>query len=115
MFLPLAQLYNHSEVLTLSIVSLQSHLREWLTGSQTLLSKLHSETLQENCLFVATAVKTQPTMIPQWFILMAKLLIYQIKFQSAGSCAKTGPRKENRFSLRQNFFQIEDPTLTQRP
>lgn len=36
-------------------------------------------------------------MTPQWFILMAKLLIYQIRFQSARSCAKAGPRKENPF------------------
>lgn len=44
-----------------------------------------------------TRVKTRLTMTPQWFILMDKLLIYQIRFQSASSCAKTGPRKENPF------------------
>lgn len=53
-------------------------------------------TLQHNY-SSATRVKTQPMMTPQWFILMAKLLIYQIRFQSAANCAKTGPRKENPF------------------
>lgn len=42
-------------------------------------------------------MKTHPMMIPQRFILMAKLLIYQLRFQSAVRCAKTGPRKENPF------------------
>lgn len=45
-------------------------------------------------------------MIPQWFILMAKLLIYQITFQSASSCAKTGPRKENPFVRGRNFLNL---------
>lgn len=57
---------------------------------------LLSQKRQGNCSFF-TRVKTQPMMIPQWFILMAKLLICQIRFQSASSCAKTGPRKENPF------------------
>lgn len=48
-------------------------------------------------LFFVPAVKTHPMMIPQRFILMAKLLIYQLRFQSAVRCAKTGPRKENPF------------------
>lgn len=42
-------------------------------------------------------MKTHPMMIPQRFILMAKLLIYPLRFQSAVRCAKTGPRKENPF------------------
>lgn len=42
-------------------------------------------------------MKTHPMMIPRRFILMAKLLIYQLRFQSAVRCAKTGPRKENPF------------------
>lgn len=42
-------------------------------------------------------MKTQAVVIPQWFILMVKLLIYQITFQSAGSCAETGPRKDHLF------------------
>lgn len=42
-------------------------------------------------------------MTSQWFILMAKPLIHQIRFQSASSCAKTGPRKENRFIWDRNF------------
>lgn len=45
-------------------------------------------------------------MTPQWFILMAKLLIYQIRFQSASSCAKTGPRKENPFCLGQKILHL---------
>lgn len=48
-------------------------------------------------------VKTQPMIMPQWFILMDKLLIYQIKFQSASSCAKTGPRKEKPFVWDRKF------------
>lgn len=44
-----------------------------------------------------SAVKTQAVVMPQWFILMVKLLIYQITFQSAGSCAETGPRKDHLF------------------
>ncbi len=51
----------------------------------------------------AARVKTQPVMNPQWFILMDKLLIYQIRFQSPSSCAKTGSRKENPFVWGRKF------------
>lgn len=65
--------------------------------------------------FFATAVKTQPMMIPQRFILMAKLLICQITFQSAGSCAKTGPRKENPFCLGQKFSNLRPDFIHKDP
>lgn len=63
----------------------------------------HGYTAGKLFFFFATRVKTQPVMTPQWFILMDKLLIYQIRFQSASSCAKTGPRKENPFVWGRKF------------
>lgn len=76
------------------------YLKRVTSRALSALSGLHSDTRQEKC-SSATGVKTQAMMIPQWFILMAKLLIYQIRFQSAPSCAKAGPRKENLFCLGQ--------------
>lgn len=68
----------------------------------------------ENC-SSSSRMKTQPMMIPQWFILMAKLLICQIRFQSARSCAKTGPRKENPFCLGQNFLNLRPDFIHKGP
>lgn len=70
---------------------------------------------RKHCGRTATAVKTQPMMIPQRFILMAKLLIYQIRFQSAGSCAKTGPRKENPFDWGRNFLNVRPDFILKGP
>lgn len=62
-----------------------------------------------------TECKPKPMMMPQWFILMAKLLIYQITFQSGSSCAKTGPRKENPFVLGQNNLTFKTRLYSQEP